>query len=157
MEVTIIGTGNMARGIGSRVLAGGHDLTVVGKDSRRAEAVAADIGGAGIVKTAVVAGDGRVVLDDTGGDQRSKALPYIPLDEPRPPSHPFSQLTTVFAIRLDPLGAPGRRLPGLAEVDPLVDDLLVTELHDPNGHHRSVVVADCVLVDPEVVAAGGPV
>jgi 8-hydroxy-5-deazaflavin:NADPH oxidoreductase len=32
---------------------GGHDLTVVGKDSRRAEAVAADIGGAGTVKTAV--------------------------------------------------------------------------------------------------------
>jgi predicted dinucleotide-binding enzyme len=53
MEVTIIGTGNMARGIGSRVLAGGHDLTVVGKDLRRAEAVAADIGGAGTVKTAV--------------------------------------------------------------------------------------------------------
>jgi predicted dinucleotide-binding enzyme len=53
MEVTIIGTGNMARGIGRRVLAGGHDLTVVGKDSERAEAVAADIGGAGIVKTAV--------------------------------------------------------------------------------------------------------
>jgi 8-hydroxy-5-deazaflavin:NADPH oxidoreductase len=53
MEVTIIGTGNMARGIGSRVLAGGHDLTVVGKDSGSAEAVAADIGGAGTVKTAV--------------------------------------------------------------------------------------------------------
>jgi 3-hydroxyisobutyrate dehydrogenase-like beta-hydroxyacid dehydrogenase len=30
MDVTIIGTGLMARGIGSRVLAGGHDLTVVG-------------------------------------------------------------------------------------------------------------------------------
>jgi len=56
MQVTIIGTGNMARGIGSRVLAGGHDLTVVGKDSERAEAVAADIGGDGTVKTAV-AGD----------------------------------------------------------------------------------------------------
>jgi 8-hydroxy-5-deazaflavin:NADPH oxidoreductase len=40
MQVTIIGTGNMARGIGSRVLAGGHDLTVVGKDFERAEAVA---------------------------------------------------------------------------------------------------------------------
>jgi 8-hydroxy-5-deazaflavin:NADPH oxidoreductase len=53
MHVTIIGTGNMARGIGSRVLAGGHDLTVVGKDSERAEAVAADIGGDGTVKTAV--------------------------------------------------------------------------------------------------------
>jgi predicted dinucleotide-binding enzyme len=53
MQVTIIGTGNMARGIGSRVLAGGYDLTVVGKDFERAEAVAADIAGAGTVKTAV--------------------------------------------------------------------------------------------------------
>src|SRR5215207_6704488 len=53
MQVTIIGTGYMARGIGSRVLAGGHDLTVVGKDFERAEAVAADIAGAGTVKTAV--------------------------------------------------------------------------------------------------------
>ena len=53
MGVTSIGTGNMARGIGSRVLAGGHDLTVVGKDFERAEAVAADIAGAGTVKTAV--------------------------------------------------------------------------------------------------------
>jgi 8-hydroxy-5-deazaflavin:NADPH oxidoreductase len=44
MNVTIIGTGNMARGIGSRVLAGGHNLTVVGKDSQSAEAVLADIG-----------------------------------------------------------------------------------------------------------------
>jgi 8-hydroxy-5-deazaflavin:NADPH oxidoreductase len=45
MDVTIIGSGNMARGIGSRVLAGGHDLTVVGKDRERAEAVVADLGG----------------------------------------------------------------------------------------------------------------
>jgi 8-hydroxy-5-deazaflavin:NADPH oxidoreductase len=37
MNVTIIGTGNMARGIGSRVLAGGHQLTVVGKDEQKAE------------------------------------------------------------------------------------------------------------------------
>jgi 8-hydroxy-5-deazaflavin:NADPH oxidoreductase len=64
MQVTIIGTGNMARGIGSRVLAGGHDLTVVGKDFERAEAVAADMAGAGTVKTAV-SGDpieGQVVV-----------------------------------------------------------------------------------------------
>jgi 8-hydroxy-5-deazaflavin:NADPH oxidoreductase len=53
MDVTIIGTGNMARGIGSRALAGGHNLTVVGKDSESAQAVAADIGGEGSVKTAV--------------------------------------------------------------------------------------------------------
>jgi 8-hydroxy-5-deazaflavin:NADPH oxidoreductase len=56
VEVTIIGTGNMARGIGSRVLAGGHELTVVGKDSKHAAAVAADLGGEGSVDTAV-AGD----------------------------------------------------------------------------------------------------
>jgi predicted dinucleotide-binding enzyme len=45
MDVTIIGTGNMARGIGSRVLAGGHNLTVVGKDEERARAVLRDLGG----------------------------------------------------------------------------------------------------------------
>jgi 8-hydroxy-5-deazaflavin:NADPH oxidoreductase len=54
MHVTLIGTGNMARGIGSRVLAGGHELTIVGKDAQRAEAVAADIGGEGTVRTAVI-------------------------------------------------------------------------------------------------------
>jgi len=53
MDVTIIGTGNMARGVGSRVVAGGHSLTVVGKDSQSAQAVVADIGGEGSVKTAV--------------------------------------------------------------------------------------------------------
>jgi hypothetical protein len=64
MHVTMIGTGNMARGIGSRVLAGGHDLTVVGKDSQRAEAVAADIGEEGTVKTAVTGDpiEGEVVV-----------------------------------------------------------------------------------------------
>jgi len=52
MHVTIIGTGNMARGIGSRVVAGGHDLTVVGKGSDKAQAVASDIGGESSVNTA---------------------------------------------------------------------------------------------------------
>ena len=47
MDVTIIGTGNMARGIGSRVIAGGHDLTVVGKEAEKARAVISDIGGDG--------------------------------------------------------------------------------------------------------------
>jgi len=51
MHVTIIGTGNMARGVGSRVLAGGHELTVVGKDEERARAVADELDGE--VQTAV--------------------------------------------------------------------------------------------------------
>src|SRR5215216_1027176 len=57
---------------------------------------------------------------------------------------------------LDPAGAPGRRFPGIAEVDPLADDLVVAELHDADDHDRVVVVADRVLVDPQVGAAGDP-
>jgi len=69
MDVTIIGTGNMARGIGSRVLAGGHGLTVVGKDQVRAESVATDLGGEGKISTAVVG-------DDLGGDVIVLAVYY---------------------------------------------------------------------------------
>jgi predicted dinucleotide-binding enzyme len=54
MDVTIIGSGNMARGVGSRVLAGGHGLTVVGKDEDRARAVVDDLGGG---ETAVSGGE----------------------------------------------------------------------------------------------------
>ena len=53
MHVTLIGTGNMTRGIGSRVHAGGHGLTAVGKDTQRAEAVATDLGAKGMVGTTV--------------------------------------------------------------------------------------------------------
>jgi 8-hydroxy-5-deazaflavin:NADPH oxidoreductase len=52
MDVTIIGTGNMARGIGTRVVAGGHPLTVLGVDRPKAEALAGELGGetrAGVV------------------------------------------------------------------------------------------------------------
>jgi 8-hydroxy-5-deazaflavin:NADPH oxidoreductase len=53
MDITIIGTGNMARGIGARVLAGGHGLTIVGKDEQRAQGVVSDLGGGEVA----VAGD----------------------------------------------------------------------------------------------------
>jgi len=45
MDVTIIGTGNMARGIGKRLVEGGHAVTVLGKERGDAEAVVGDIGG----------------------------------------------------------------------------------------------------------------
>jgi predicted dinucleotide-binding enzyme len=51
MDITIIGTGNMARGIGSRALAGGHTVTVIGKDSERAQEAASALQGS--VQTAV--------------------------------------------------------------------------------------------------------
>jgi NADPH-dependent F420 reductase len=47
MHVTIIGTGNMARGIGTRLIAGGHEVTVLGKETEAAEAVVGDIAGDG--------------------------------------------------------------------------------------------------------------
>ena len=31
MNISIIGAGNMARGIGTRLVAGGHSVTLVGK------------------------------------------------------------------------------------------------------------------------------
>lgn len=40
MKVTIIGTGNMARGIGSRLVAGGHAVTIAGRNLTKAQALA---------------------------------------------------------------------------------------------------------------------
>ena len=43
MNVTIIGTGNMARGIGSVLVRGGNQVTVLGKETDDAEAVVSDL------------------------------------------------------------------------------------------------------------------
>lgn len=50
MNVTIIGTGKMARAIGKRLVAGGHDVTVLGKEVDAAEEVVGDIGADGSAK-----------------------------------------------------------------------------------------------------------
>jgi 8-hydroxy-5-deazaflavin:NADPH oxidoreductase len=84
MDVTIIGTGNMARGIGSRVIAGGHGLTVVGKDVERAEAVVSDIGGGtattgdpiegDVVVLAVYYPDARSIIEQHGDQLAGKVV-----------------------------------------------------------------------------------
>jgi hypothetical protein len=82
----------MARGIGSRVLAGGHNLTVVGKDSSRAGAVAAALGAAGTVKTAVTGepiGGEVVVLAVYHPDARVAAEQYETFDAARSPARRF--------------------------------------------------------------------
>lgn len=43
MKITIIGTGNMARGIGTRTLAGGHNLTLVAENAGEGEALATEL------------------------------------------------------------------------------------------------------------------
>jgi predicted dinucleotide-binding enzyme len=45
MDITIIGTGNMARGIATRALAGGHTVTLVGTEAAKAEALAGELSG----------------------------------------------------------------------------------------------------------------
>ncbi len=45
MKVTIVGAGNMGRGIGTRVVAGGHEVEIVDRDPTEAGALAAELGG----------------------------------------------------------------------------------------------------------------
>jgi NADPH-dependent F420 reductase len=67
MDVTIIGTGNMARGIATRLLAGGHEITLLGTEAGKAENLASEVGGS------VGAG---VVGDEISGDVVVLAVPY---------------------------------------------------------------------------------
>ena len=45
MEITIIGTGNMARGIATRALAGGHSVKLLGTETGKARALADELSG----------------------------------------------------------------------------------------------------------------
>ncbi len=45
MDVTIIGTGNMGRGIGALALAGGHRVILLGTTLDKAQAVAGELSG----------------------------------------------------------------------------------------------------------------
>ena len=46
MQVTVIGAGNMGRGIGHRLVAGGHAATIVDRDPEEAERLAEELRGA---------------------------------------------------------------------------------------------------------------
>jgi predicted dinucleotide-binding enzyme len=43
MQVTIIGSGNMAKGIGSRLLSGGHDVTLHARDNDKVTAITSEL------------------------------------------------------------------------------------------------------------------
>ena len=44
MNVTIVGAGNMARGIASRLVEGGHTVALIDRNWQKASALAADLG-----------------------------------------------------------------------------------------------------------------
>jgi predicted dinucleotide-binding enzyme len=72
MDITIIGTGNMARGIATRALAGGHTVTLLGTDSDKAQALAGEL--AGDVNTGTVG-------DPISGDVVVLAIWYQAIDD----------------------------------------------------------------------------
>jgi 8-hydroxy-5-deazaflavin:NADPH oxidoreductase len=62
MKVSIIGAGNMARGIGTRVLAGGNEVELVARDRAAAQSLADELGAS--------------VGDHVSGDAVVLAIPY---------------------------------------------------------------------------------
>lgn len=70
MKVTIIGAGNMGRGIGSRVIAGGNDVELIDNDPEDAKGLADELGGRGA--GSATAAEGREV----GGEVVVLAVPY---------------------------------------------------------------------------------
>jgi 8-hydroxy-5-deazaflavin:NADPH oxidoreductase len=83
MEATIIGTGNMAHGIGTRLVAGGHTVNVIGKEREQAEEVAAELGDGAraadsvsgeVVVLAVYFGPALEALKQHGDDLDGKVL-----------------------------------------------------------------------------------
>jgi len=72
MQISIIGTGNMARGIATRALAGGHAVTVLGTEPGKAQALAGELAGD------VTAG---TVGDPLEGDVVVPAVWYQALDD----------------------------------------------------------------------------
>jgi 8-hydroxy-5-deazaflavin:NADPH oxidoreductase len=72
MDVTIVGTGNMSRGIATRALAGGHSVTLLGHEAGKADALAGELSGD------VRAG---TVGDALAGDVVVLAIPYGAIDD----------------------------------------------------------------------------
>lgn len=104
MNVTIVGTGNMARGLGQRLIAGGHDVTVLGKEVDAAEAVLSDIGADGrgqagrsgdaivgdVVVLAVYYPDAQAAVDQYGEALSGKVV----IDITNPVNETFDGLVT---------------------------------------------------------------
>jgi 8-hydroxy-5-deazaflavin:NADPH oxidoreductase len=69
MKVTIIGAGNMGRGIGSRVVHGGNDVELIDRNPDDARALAEELG------------NGATVADSPSGEIVVLALPYEALPD----------------------------------------------------------------------------
>jgi 8-hydroxy-5-deazaflavin:NADPH oxidoreductase len=73
MNITIIGTGKMARGIATRALAGGHTITLVGHAAGKAESLATELQSAAQGGASVQAASTGTLIN---GDVVVLAVPY---------------------------------------------------------------------------------
>jgi 8-hydroxy-5-deazaflavin:NADPH oxidoreductase len=62
MRVTIIGAGNMGRGVGTRIVAGGHELEILDRDPAEAQKLADELGGGATAVGSAGAIAGEVVV-----------------------------------------------------------------------------------------------
>lgn len=72
MDITIIGAGNMARGIATRALAGGNTVTLLGQEPGKTQALANEL--AGHARSGTVG-------DALAGDVVVLAIPYDAIDD----------------------------------------------------------------------------
>ena len=61
MIVTIIGAGNMGRGIATRAIAGGHEVEIIDRDPAEARKLAEELGGSATALEADAAFGGEIV------------------------------------------------------------------------------------------------
>ena len=133
MRVLIIGTGNMGRGIATRVLAGGHEATLYNQTPADAQALATELSGSAAHET-------RVAVAETPGE----AIP----------SSDVVVLATPYAASLDVARKLGAALEGKVVVDisnPLNDsyDGLVT----PPGSSAAETIRGALPRGAKVVKA----
>ena len=62
MKVTIVGAGNMGRAIGTRAVAGGHEVEIVANDPSHAQKLASELGGSATALEAGAPFGGEVVV-----------------------------------------------------------------------------------------------
>jgi 8-hydroxy-5-deazaflavin:NADPH oxidoreductase len=62
VKVTIVGAGNMGRGIGTRAVAGGHEVDIVDRDPAEAQKLADELGGSATALEPGAAFGGEVVV-----------------------------------------------------------------------------------------------
>jgi hypothetical protein len=62
VEITIVGAGNMGRGIGTRAVAGGHEVEIVDRDPAEAQKLAEELGGSATALEPGAAFGGEIVV-----------------------------------------------------------------------------------------------